>query len=44
VAELAELADDLEVWIEDLDDVPDHVAVRVRRWAYRLANTGSPQR
>jgi hypothetical protein len=44
VADLAELADDLEAWIEDLDDVPDHVAVRVRWWAYRLANTASTQR
>jgi hypothetical protein len=44
VAELAESADDLEVWIEDLDDVADHVAVRVRWWAYRLAHTGRPQR
>jgi hypothetical protein len=39
VAELADLTDDLAVWIEDLHDVPDHVAVRVRWWAYRLANT-----
>jgi len=30
VAELAELADDLEVWIEDLDEVPDHLSERIR--------------
>jgi len=44
VAELADLADDLEVWIEDLDEVPDHLAVRIRWWAFRLAHTASPQR
>jgi hypothetical protein len=43
VADLAELADDLAVWIEELDDVPDHVAIQVRWWAYRLANTESTQ-
>jgi hypothetical protein len=39
VAELAELVDDVEAWIDDLDDVPDHLVIRIRWWALRLANT-----
>lgn len=39
IAELAELVDDIETWIDGLDDVADHLAIRVRWWASRLANT-----
>jgi hypothetical protein len=39
--ELAELLDELDCWISQLDDVPEHWRIRVSWWAWRLANLGA---
>lgn len=39
--ELAELLDDLDRWISGLDEVPEHLRLRVCSWAGRLAHIGA---
>lgn len=43
LADLADLLDDLEVWMADQAAVPEHLRIRVPAWAARLANTKAPQ-
>lgn len=38
LAELADLLDDIDMWIAGQHDVPEHLRLRIPAWALRLAN------
>jgi hypothetical protein len=43
LAELADLLDDIDMWIAGQDNVPEHLRLRVPAWALRLTNAQKAQ-
>jgi hypothetical protein len=38
--ELSELMDDIEAFVSTLDNLPEHLRIRIPFWGYRLAHIG----